>query len=57
MYGNEVVDSCIKLLEGEDKFYGLHSPGLSLDGFTTHNKLLEGYAKLHKAKQENWSSK
>jgi len=54
MYGDETVNACIKLLEGEDTFYGLHSPGLSLDGFTTHNKLLDGYAKLHKAKQENW---
>jgi len=54
MYGKDTVDAGIKLLEGEDKFYGLHSPGLSLDGFVTHNKLLEGYAKLHKAKAENW---
>ena len=56
MYGNEVVNSCIKLLEGEDMYYGLQSPGVSFDGFTAHNKLLEGYAKLHKAKQENWVS-
>jgi ribosomal protein S12 methylthiotransferase accessory factor len=55
MYGAETVSTCIKLLEGEEKFYGLHSPGLSLEGFTTHQKLLEGYAKLHKAKQHNWS--
>jgi len=54
MYGNNTVDDGIKLLEGEDLFYGLHSPGLSLDGFVIHNKLLEGYAKLHKAKSENW---
>jgi len=54
MYGKDTVDAGIKLLEGEDKFYGLHSPGLSLDGFVTHNKLLAGYAKLHKAKTENW---
>jgi len=57
MYGEHIVNICIKLIEGEEVFYGLHSPGLSLQGFTTHNKLLEGYAKLHKAKQENWSSK
>ena len=54
MYGEATVDDGIKLLEGEDSFYGLHSPGLSLDGFVTHNKLLTGYAKLHKAKTENW---
>ncbi|VAW62062.1 hypothetical protein MNBD_GAMMA08-1774, partial [hydrothermal vent metagenome] len=55
MYGNNTVDEGIKLLEGENSFYGLHSPGLSLDGFVMHNKLLSGYAKLHKAKTENWS--
>ena len=51
MYGDDVVSTSIKLLEGEEKFYGLHSPGLSLEGFIKHNKLLDGYAKLHKAKR------
>jgi len=55
MYGEELIKSGIALIEGQDKFYGLHSPGLSLEGFTVHKKLLEGYAKLHKAKLENWS--
>lgn len=55
MYGEEVIATGINLLEGEEKFYGLHSPGLSLEGFIMHNKLLNGYAKLHKAKIENWS--
>jgi len=55
MYGKEVITSGIELIEGQDKFYGLHSPGLSLEGFTVHKKLLEGYAKLHKAKLENWT--
>lgn len=55
MYGEEVIKSGIELIEGKDKFYGLHSPGLSLEGFTVHKKLLDGYAKLHKAKLENWS--
>ncbi len=54
MYGDESIDAGIKLLEGEEMFHGLHSPGLSLEGFHLHQKLLEGYAKLHKAKVENW---
>ncbi len=53
MYGEEAVTTGISLLEGEEMFHGLHSPGLSLDGFTVHKKLLDGYAKLHKAKREN----
>ncbi len=54
MYGEENVQTGIKIIEGHENFYGLHSPGLSLDGFNTHKKLLAGYAKLHKAKQQNW---
>jgi len=54
MYGEQNVKTGIDVIEGKELFYGLHSPGLSLDGFNTHKKLLEGYRKLHKAKQTNW---
>ncbi len=56
MYGKDTIATGIKLLQGDEKFYGLHSPGLSLDGFNTHKKLLQGYAKLQKAKHDNWGS-
>lgn len=51
MYGEVLVQSCKNLMEGKDYFHGLHSPGLSLDGFKTHLKLLEGYGKVQKAKE------
>jgi len=54
LYGPEYVSICRKVLDGTEVFHGLHSPGLSLDGFELHNELLKGYAKLHKFKQENW---
>jgi ribosomal protein S12 methylthiotransferase accessory factor len=54
MYGEETARDCIDIVEGREVFHGLHSPGLSLDGFHLHNKLLEGYRKLHRAKQVNW---
>jgi ribosomal protein S12 methylthiotransferase accessory factor len=54
MYGKETVSKGVEIVEGRDVFHGLHSPGLSLEGFNLHNKLLQGYQKLHKAKQENW---
>lgn len=54
MYGEDTIKTGLDLIEGNQKFHGLHSPGLSLDGFVMHNKLLDGYAKLHKAKIENW---
>ncbi|MDH5612001.1 MAG: 30S ribosomal protein S12 methylthiotransferase accessory factor YcaO [Gammaproteobacteria bacterium] len=56
MFGMENLKTGIKLIEGIENFHGLHSPGLSLEGFVTHNKLLQGYAKLHKFKQDNWQS-
>jgi len=54
MYGEDTVNIGIEVVEGRDVFHNLHSPGLSLQGFDLHNKLLEGYRKLHKAKQANW---
>jgi len=50
LYGNNTLTDCIAIIEAKENFYGLHSPGLSLDGFNTHKKLLHGYRKLHRAK-------
>jgi len=54
MYGDTTVKRGIAIVEGREVFHGLHSPGLSLEGFHLHNRLLAGYRKLHKAKQQNW---
>ena len=56
LYGPEYVSICRKILNGTEVFHGLHSPGLSLDGFEEHNKLLECYKKLHNAKENNWQN-
>jgi ribosomal protein S12 methylthiotransferase accessory factor len=54
MYGEDTVLNGIEIVEGREVFVGLHSPGLSLQGFDLHNRLLAGYRKLHRAKQSNW---
>ena len=54
MFDNKTLSNCLDVISGKENFFGLHSPGLSLDGFVTHQKLLEGYKKLHIAKQQNW---
>ncbi|MBL4941039.1 MAG: 30s ribosomal protein S12 methylthiotransferase accessory protein YcaO, partial [Colwellia sp.] len=54
MYGKEMTATCVDIVEGKIIFDGLHCPGLSLDGFKTHGKLLEGYEKLQAAKRSNW---
>jgi len=54
LFGEQTLNQCLDVISGKENFSGLHSPGLSLDGFNTHKKLLEGYEKLHLAKQHNW---
>lgn len=54
MYGKELSQRCLDIVEGRIIFDGLHCPGLSLEGFETHQKLLEGYKKLQAAKVKNW---
>ncbi len=56
MFNEQTLSSALDVISGKDNFSGLHSPGLSLDGFITHKKLLEGYKKLHIAKQNNWGN-
>ena len=51
MYSSQCVDICLDILSQKVKFYGLHFTGLSLEGFNEHNALLNGYAKVHKAKE------
>ncbi len=52
MYGSNTLTNSINIVEAKETFYGLHSPGLSLDGFNTHKKLLDGYRKLQLAKKK-----
>ncbi|MBE9568956.1 MAG: YcaO-like family protein [Proteobacteria bacterium] len=54
MFGEQTLDDAFDVTSGKENFFGLHSPGLSLDGFKTHARLLDGYKKLHIAKQNNW---
>ncbi len=54
LFDEQTLSNGINVISGEENFFGLHSPGLSLDGFETHEKLLQGYKKLHLAKLNNW---
>ena len=56
MYGEDTLQLCVDIINKKEKFFGLHSPGLSLEGFINHNKLLEAYAKVHKAKELYYTS-
>ena len=56
LFAEKTLENCLDVISGKQSFFGLHSPGLSLEGFNTHKKLLEGYKKLHLAKQNNWQT-
>jgi ribosomal protein S12 methylthiotransferase accessory factor len=56
MYGADNLELALALTEGREHFHGLHSPGLSLEGFDTHARLLDAYRKLHKAKKVYWET-
>ncbi len=53
LYGKEYVSICSQLVDGSVTFHGLHSPGLSMEGFETHQELLNCYEKLHQFKLKN----
>ena len=54
LFGEDCLNTAMQIIDNEIQFYGLHSPGLSLEGFNSHNKLLEGYEKLQRAKRKHW---
>lgn len=55
MFGSDNVTLAIEIAEGRTLFNGLTFPGLSLNGFKKHAALLDGYRKLHVAKQNHWA--
>ena len=52
IFGDKNFQICSAIMQAKEVFHGLHSPGLSLDGFKEHKKLLNAYMKVHKAKNE-----
>lgn len=53
LFGPERLQRAQALIERSARFDGLHSPGLSLQGFDLHRRLLEGYDKLQRMKRHN----
>jgi ribosomal protein S12 methylthiotransferase accessory factor len=47
LYGAEALQQAQALLNREQRFFGLHSPGLALEGCDMHQRLLAAYGKLH----------
>lgn len=56
MYGKDLVEKSQKIINGFEKFDGLHESDTNLQGFFMHQKLLTSYEKLQRAKMI-WSEK
>ena len=54
MYGKEAVAVAWSAIQGGNPFYNLPASDETLANFSEHQKLLAAYAKLQKAKRENW---
>ena len=51
LYSRELLEDALNIFEAKELFYGLHFPGLSLEGFEKHLLLIQTYKKLHVAKR------
>jgi protein ycaO len=54
MYGKDAVAFAWGAIQGGNPFYNLSASDETLANFSEHQKLLAAYAKLQKAKRENW---
>ena len=54
MYGKDAVAFAWSAVQGGNPFYNLPASDETLANFSEHQKLLAAYAKLQKAKRENW---
>ncbi|WP_227368489.1 OsmC domain/YcaO domain-containing protein [Halomonas sp. M20] len=50
MFGNETMDAVVGSVNGEVRFSGLTPTSMKLEGVERHQRLIESYKKLHKAR-------
>ena len=51
MFGKETFDAVSASVTGEVRFHGLFETNLALDGLERHQKLIESYKKIHRARR------
>ena len=56
LYGKDLVEAAQNMINGFDKFDGLHESDMNLKGFEMHQKLMTSYEKLQRAKKL-WAEK
>jgi ribosomal protein S12 methylthiotransferase accessory factor len=50
MFGKELMEKSQRIINGFEKFDGLHESDINLSGFEMHQKLITSYQKLQDAK-------
>lgn len=50
MFGEKTIDAVTQGVSGESRFYGLTPTSLKLEGVEKHQRLIESYQKLHRAR-------
>ncbi|HJW02371.1 MAG TPA: OsmC domain/YcaO domain-containing protein [Azospira sp.] len=50
MFGNERMDAVLGSVDGSVRFYGLTPTSIKLEGLDRHQRLIDSYQKLHKAR-------
>jgi ribosomal protein S12 methylthiotransferase accessory factor len=50
MFGDDRMDAVLGSIDGSVRFFGLTPTSLKLEGLDRHQRLLDSYAKLHKAR-------
>lgn len=53
MYGEELLNHAIASISGETRFIGLTPTNMKLDGIEKHQRLIDSYKKLHRARRKN----
>lgn len=56
LYGKDLVEAAQNMINGFEKFDGLHESDMNLHGFEMHQKLVTSYEKLQRAKRL-WAEK
>jgi ribosomal protein S12 methylthiotransferase accessory factor len=52
MFGNPRMDAAIGSADGSVRFYGLTPTSMKLEGLDRHERLIDSYKKLHKARSK-----
>ncbi|HET8731133.1 MAG TPA: OsmC domain/YcaO domain-containing protein, partial [Moraxellaceae bacterium] len=50
MFGNERMDAVLGSIDGSVRFYGLTPTSMKLEGLDRHQRLIDNYRKLHRAR-------